>query len=101
MLHWSGRGGVATHGDESLPLELYGRFQAPVLAYSIEDDAWGSKRSVDAMMQYYPNVERRHLVVERPLGHFGYFKAGHEDLWGEITEFFESISFSSSASSSL
>lgn len=89
------------HGDESLPLELYGRFQAPVLAYSIEDDAWGSKRSVDAMMQYYPNVERRHLVVERPLGHFGYFKAGHEDLWGEITEFFESISFSSSASSSL
>ena len=78
------------HGDKSLPLERYQRFQAPVLAYSIEDDAWGSKRSVDAMMQYYPNVERRHLVLERRLGHFGYFRPGNEDLWKDIAEFFDS-----------
>lgn len=35
------------YGDKSLPLELYGQFQAPVLAYSIEDDSWGTSASVD------------------------------------------------------
>ena len=79
------------HGDNSLPLERYERFQAPILAYSIEDDAWGSKRSVDAMMKHYPNVDRRHLVLERRLGHFGYFRSGNEDLWSEVTDFFDSV----------
>ncbi len=74
-------------GDESLPLERYSRFSAPVLAYSIEDDNWGTARSVDAMMRAYPNLERRHLdparVKQKSIGHFGYFREGSDDIWRE------------------
>lgn len=76
-------------GDESLPLERFERFTAPVLAYSIDDDKWGTARSVDAMMRAYPQVERRHIVpmehgMER-LGHFGFFRKSSAALWPEVT----------------
>jgi len=76
-------------GDDSLPLDRYARFEAPVLAYSIDDDNWGTARAVDAMMQAYPNVERRHVVPgERglpALGHMGFFRPGAEPLWEEVS----------------
>lgn len=75
-------------GDTSLPLERYDGFDVPVLAYSIDDDKWGTARSVDAMMSAYPNVERRHI---RPpdhglesLGHFGYFRPNASVLWQDV-----------------
>jgi predicted alpha/beta hydrolase len=72
-------------GDTTLPLERYQGFGAPVLAYSFGDDKWGTPRSVDAMMQAYPNVERRHVEpgdfgLDR-IGHVGYFKPGSKSLW--------------------
>ncbi len=71
--------------DDSLPLDRYGTFDAPILAYSIEDDKWGTPRSVDAMMGAYPNVQRRHIIPEqhelRGLGHFGYFRPTSAALW--------------------
>lgn len=74
-------------GDDSLPLDRYAAFEAPVLAYSIEDDAWGTATSVDKMMGAYPNLERRHLVAKQAgldeLGHFGYFKAASAPAWDE------------------
>lgn len=74
-------------GDDSLPLDRYAGFAAPVLAYSIDDDKWGTPRSVDAMMSAYPNLERRHIVpAERglkSLGHFGYFRPESRALWDE------------------
>ncbi len=74
-------------GDTSLPLERYQQFTAPVLAYSIDDDKWGTRRSVDAMMKAYPNLERRHIVpaehgIEQ-LGHFGFFRQDSAPLWQE------------------
>ena len=75
-------------GDGSLPLERYAAFGAPVLAYSIADDKWGSRKSVDAMMRGYPAVERRHIDPSAagvgPLGHFGFFRPGSGALWEEI-----------------
>ena len=72
-------------GDNSLPLERYQSFTAPVLAYSIDDDKWGTRRAVDAMMQAYPNLERRHIIPEEhgieQLGHFGFFRPGASALW--------------------
>ena len=73
--------------DPTLPLERYADFRAPVLAYSVDDDAWGTPRSVDAMMSAYPSVERRHLRprdhgLER-LGHFGFFRRESRAVWGE------------------
>jgi predicted alpha/beta hydrolase len=77
-------------GDETLPLERYERFTAPVLAYSFEDDDWGTARSVDAMMSAYPNVERRHLApadieMDR-IGHMGAFRPEAATLWAEVID---------------
>lgn len=72
-------------GDASLPLGRYATFTAPVLAYSLGDDKWGTPAAVDAMMSAYPNLERRHVepsaIGLRGLGHFGYFREGSEPLW--------------------
>ncbi|MEM9687940.1 MAG: alpha/beta fold hydrolase [Pseudomonadota bacterium] len=72
-------------GDDSLPLERYRAFGAPVLAYSIDDDKWGTVRAVEAMMQAYPNLERRHIVPTehglQQLGHFGFFRKDAAALW--------------------
>ncbi len=73
--------------DISLPLDRYAAFEAPILAYSVDDDPWGTERSVDVMMSAYPSVERRHLRprdhgLER-LGHFGFFRRESRVLWDE------------------
>ncbi len=74
-------------GDESLPLHRYQRFTAPVLAYSIDDDNWGTPQAVDALMSAYPDVEFRHLVPSayglETIGHMGFFRKGSEALWEE------------------
>ncbi len=73
--------------DESLPLERYATFAAPILAYSVDDDDWGTPPAVAAMMRAYPDVTKRHLVpadygLER-LGHMGWFRKGSERIWDE------------------
>ena len=79
--------------DETLPLENYETFTAPLLAYSIDDDDWGTARAVDDMMRAYSNVTRRHIVpadhgLER-LQHMGYFREGSEPIWREAVEWLE------------
>jgi len=75
-------------GDESLPLDRYQRFAAPVLAYSIDDDKWGTTEAVDAMMSAYPEVERRHLkpaeVGLQKIGHVGFFRPESSLLWPAV-----------------
>jgi predicted alpha/beta hydrolase len=80
--------------DETLPIERYRRFQAPVLAYSFDDDDWGTRQSVDALMGAYPNLTRRHAVPAdtglRSIGHFGYFRHPAQALWCETIDWLES-----------
>jgi len=77
-------------GDLSLPLHRYADFTAPVLAYSFDDDDWGTARSVNAMMTAYPNLERRHVVPSevglQSIGHFGYFRSAARELWHEAVD---------------
>lgn len=77
-------------GDRSLPLERFGSFDVPVLAYSIADDAWGTEQAVDAMMQAYPRVERRHVTPAQfgltRLGHFGFFRRASGSLWRDALD---------------
>lgn len=82
-------------GDATLPLDRYGSFAAPVLAYSVEDDDWGTRRAVDDMMRAYANVTRRHL---RPsdyglarLQHMGYFREGSEPIWQEAIQWLDEM----------
>jgi predicted alpha/beta hydrolase len=83
-------------GDETLPLERYQAFDAPVLAFSIEDDDWGTPRAVDDMMRAYANVARRHLVPADygldKLGHMGFFRKGSEAIWDEVIAWLEGLS---------
>jgi predicted alpha/beta hydrolase len=94
-LEWAGwcRNRRYILGDETLPLERYGQFTAPVLAYSFGDDKWGTPRSVDAMMQAYPNVERRHVDpghFDLPrIGHVGYFRPDSHRLWMDTIDWFD------------
>jgi predicted alpha/beta hydrolase len=79
--------------DKSLPLERYRSFAAPVLAYSIDDDDWGTSRAVDDMMRAYGSVTRRHIApadygLER-LQHMGFFRDGAEPIWREVVEWLE------------
>jgi predicted alpha/beta hydrolase len=76
--------------DGTLPLYRYESFAAPVLAYSIGDDDWGTRRAVDDMMRAYRNVSRRHIEpadygLER-LQHMGFFREGAEPIWREVIE---------------
>jgi len=80
-------------GDDTLPLKRYARFGAPVLAYSFDDDKWGTPESVDAMMQAYPRLERRHLKAAdyglNSIGHFGFFKPESRSLWADALSWLE------------
>ena len=82
-------------GDRSLPLQRFADFKAPVLAYSIDDDKWGTRRAVDAMMSAYPNVERRYIDPSRygllELGHVGYFRPESADVWAEGIEWLHGL----------
>ena len=66
-----------------------------MLAYSIDDDKWGTRRAVDAMMAAYPNVERRYIDPARygikKLGHLGYFRPVARDTWAEGIEWLEQV----------
>ncbi len=79
-------------GDASLPLDRYARFEAPILAWSVDDDPWGTAASVDDMMGRYPNVERRHLVPAEvgmdAIGHMGAFRPGAKQIWAQVAEWF-------------
>ncbi len=79
--------------DASLPLERFQQFQAPVLAYSFDDDDWGTPQAVDAMMQAYPKLTRRHVVPTEiginSLGHFGYFRPKAKVLWPDVVAWLE------------
>ena len=75
-------------GDSSLPLERYDRFPAPVLAYSFDDDKWGTAEAVDDLMLRYPDVERRHVVPADEdldaIGHMGFFRESSATLWPDV-----------------
>ncbi len=81
--------------DPTLPLARYQQFQAPVLAYSFDDDDWGTAPSVDAMMQAYPRLSRRHIspadVGLPAIGHFGYFRPAAQALWQETVAWLEQV----------
>ena len=82
-------------GDATLPLQRYEAFDAPVLAYSIDDDDWGTPRAVDDMMRAYANVTRRHIVPAdyglAKIGHMGFFRKGSEAVWDEVIAWLEGI----------
>jgi len=74
-------------GDRDLPTQRFQQFSAPVLAYSIDDDDWGTAKSVQTLMSAYPDVAYTHIMPAdyglKSLGHFGYFRSQSEPIWHE------------------
>lgn len=75
-------------GDSSVKgRQNFAQFDAPVVAYSFDDDSWGWKQSVDWMMNRYrqSDVERVHMKPEDvgvdSIGHFGFFRKKMIDAW--------------------
>lgn len=81
--------------DLSLPIERFSQFEAPVIAYSFEDDPWGTKIAVDAMMSVYSHVERRHIFPANnglsTIGHLGFFRKRSSQLWEETIAWLNTI----------
>ncbi len=79
--------------DPTLPLDRYQAFQTPVLAYSFDDDNWGTARSVDTMMKVYSNLTRRHIVPTEveldSIKHFGFFRPKAKHLWQDTIDWLE------------
>lgn len=53
----------------------YGRIRAPLLATSIAKDRFAPEAAVGALLEIYPNAQRR-LLLEHDVGHFDWFRAG-------------------------
>ena len=79
--------------DDTLPLDAFQKFKAPVLAYSFADDMWGTEFAVNAMMSAYPQVTRRHISPSalglKSIGHFGAFRPTAQALWHDIALWFQ------------
>ena len=94
-IEWAGwcRQPLYLLGDDTLPLDRFKQFNAPVLAYSFEDDNWGTPKAVRAMMCAFPNVEYWHISpndhgIDR-LGHVGFFRDKAEPLWSKLLDWLE------------
>ena len=63
----------------------YGRIHAFLLATAIGRDRFAPEAAVRALLDLYPNAQRRLLRVG-PVGHFDWFRAGNEGLWDQAVE---------------
>jgi predicted alpha/beta hydrolase len=73
------------HADAS---ERFAKFTAPVLLYSFSDDDFAPPASVTAMAGALSGAELDHRkltpeLVGAPIGHFGFFRPQHVELWEE------------------
>lgn len=63
-----------------------------MLAFGFDDDVYGPRAAIDALLALYVNarIERRQLGRDRgPIGHFGFFRKRHWALWGEVSKFLD------------
>lgn len=60
----------------------YERIRAPLLATAVAKDRFAPEPAVRALLEMYPNAQRRLLRVG-DVGHFDWFRAGNEALWDQ------------------
>lgn len=68
----------------------YGDVRTPILALGMDDDHWGTRRAVAALMRHYSNasIEERWISPEEggsPIGHLGFFRSRFAaTLWPDL-----------------
>lgn len=83
------RGGPGRHVAERQALvRRCSRMRSPILAIGIDDDAFGTPRALERLMDYFPESPRTHIRVSPhdigagPIGHFAFFHDRFEhSLW--------------------
>ncbi len=64
----------------------------PILAVGFDDDPWATRKSVAALVSWYPNAQiRLHWFgpgdLQKPVGHMGFFRSEHrETLWPQLAD---------------
>lgn len=75
---------------------VFARVDAPVLTVGFTDDAIATRRTVEALFRFFPNVQREvrwytpQEAGVRRIGHEGFFSARHRDtLWRPVVDWIE------------
>lgn len=88
---WCRTPGYLVGGPNAPRRAGFARFDAPVLAFGFEDDAYAPPEAVDALLSLYSSArihERRVPRTEARVGHFGFFRERHrERFWREAATF--------------
>ena len=85
-------------------LDCYHKVRTPSLFINATDDLWAMPASRDAFIRAYANAPIHTLDIESqgtPIGHMGYFRAQHQDLWQPIVQWLKQGSPASIAASHL
>ncbi len=76
--------------------DAYKTIHCPIYSYSVEDDSYAPKITVDWLTNKYENAEitRRHLTLQelgvKKVGHFGFFRSKNkETIWKLFLNHFE------------
>lgn len=76
----------------------YAGLAAPMRSYSIEDDLYAPRKTVEALLDFYPNAQREHQhlrpadIGAQKIGHFGFFREAFRDsLWQESADWLETV----------
>ncbi len=90
---WARRRGYMVGGGDAARARGYARLTAPIYAYSFADDELAPPTAVEALLDLYGAVEKKHRHVAaaqlglRSIGHFGFFRpASRDHLWGEARD---------------
>ncbi len=78
--------------------DYYACLKAPFRSYSFEDDYYAPRRTVEALLDFYPNArsEHRHLkpadIGTAKIGHFGFFRETFQHtLWAESAAWLKDV----------
>lgn len=76
--------------------ERFAQAEGPVLSVVMEDDLWAHRGAVDILTDRLDradvvkrDIEAGEGTVNGPVGHMGFYRSKHKDLWPEVTEWLE------------
>jgi predicted alpha/beta hydrolase len=85
--------------DTYLSANVFADIRAPLLTVGFTDDAIATRRTVEAINRFFPNVRRESRwyspqdIGTRRIGHEGFFLARHRDtLWKPVVEWIDAQS---------
>ncbi len=80
--------------------QYFRALHAPILSYAFTDDDYAPGRSIEELLSWYANapITRRvrspQRLGVRGIGHLGFFRKQHVELWNETLDWIESVALS-------